>query len=1019
MIILINALMVGIAAQGGIGSVLCMAESVIPDVVIAGCSNRFVVFAGQTGEIIFEYRQVSGPVTAIAVDRGTRQLAIAHGRPSSKNQLDIFSLDEKGCPSSKKSRFGDLDDQIYSLKFHPGSTGMLAGAGYGKKLFLWDTKANKQARVIQEHSDAIRDLAWHPSGRWLASCSCDRTVKIWDPESGRCVHSLNESSDWMYSIGWSEGGKLLAGGGVDKLLRVWESKSDGFMIRNSSFAHDSALLSLAAHGDFILTLGEDGYLKKWTNQDLKLSAKTKFPGGAAPSCLMISNLGEHAWVGSFAGDVHFVKVQSLAVAKTLSLVQKPKIGMLVPDHCPRGVKTKIQITGTGLDQIDWKKVAIRDAEVKVLETSLDGKSVFVEMRFAPSAPPGFRELVLPSSTGETAKALLAVCLGPKTNKFEDRFDQSHQGVVSRAGQVDRHRISLKKGQEAGILLDQTPGSTLDCRLGIIDPKGILWKASANSLGLVAEDDGTYELVIHDREYRVGNSTYWLHVGNFPVINTVFPSHVEAGQPAKVRLIGANLGTLINISLPAEPKTAPGARLPVPASLRDWPGATGPMVEPFRQVSDFQRVHSPPFGASGWITPEIPNPRWRFNAKAGEKLVLEVHSGRLGFPVDTILTVKDSSGKALTRTVLQPVDQTTVSFRNHEPKSPGIRLEKWTGLAPNDFLYAGGDVLRIRALPRNPDDDCQFYALAGKRMGWFGTTPNQHPLGQTLLKVIPRNPGDVIESTAWPTIAVPWANDDGDNETGTDSKLIFDPPATGEFVAEISDASGISKIKAAYHLSIRPADENFAASTRSGESPLPDGGSAEIVVDIKRNDGWEGSVLGEIIGLPQGVIGTRGFASGLESSMLLTVCSRESNVIPPFEGRIRLTGQIGGKSIVRDLPLPKIKPMPEGEVTIVPGLRELFVEPGGRVKLPVAIERRMGYSGRVPIDVRGLPQGVRVLNVGLNGILLPPGQQDRVLEIEVDSWVSPIDLTFIVSARREGKPEFVGKPISLHVRRSGN
>jgi hypothetical protein len=244
-----------------------------------------------------------------------------------------------------------------------------------------------------------------------------------------------------------------------------------------------------------------------------------------------------------------------------------------------------------------------------------------------------------------SKALLAVCLGPKTNTFEDRFDQSHQGAVSRAGQVDRHRISLKKGQEAGILLDQTPGSTLDCRLGIIDPKGILWKASANSLGLVAEDDGTYELVIHDREYRVGNSTYWLHVGNFPVINTVFPSHVEAGQPAKVRLIGANLGTLIDVSLPAEPKTAPGARLPVPASLRDWPGATGPMVEPFRQVSDFQRVHSPPFGASGWITPEIPNPRWRFNAKAGEKLVLEVHSGRLGYPVDTILTVKDSSGKA--------------------------------------------------------------------------------------------------------------------------------------------------------------------------------------------------------------------------------------------------------------------------------------------------------------------------------------------------------------------------------------
>lgn len=1017
--ILINALLVGIAAQVGSGSVLCLAESIIPDVVIAGCSNRLVVFAGQTGEIIFEYRQVSGPVTAIAVDRGTKQLAIAHGRPSSKTQLDIYSLDEKGCPSSKKTHFGDLDDQIYSLKFQPGSTGIVAGAGYGRKLYLWDTKANKLAKVIRDHSDAIRDLAWHPSGRSLASCSCDRTAKVWDPESGRCVHSLNDSSDWMYSIGWAEDGRVLAGGGVDKLLRVWESKSDGFKIRKSTFAHDSALVSLAARGHFILTLGEDGFLKKWTNQDLKLSDKTKFPVDKSPSCLMISNSGEHAWVGSFAGDVHFIKWQSLAVVKTLSLVQKPKIGMLVPDHCPRGVKVNIQITGSGLDQLDWKKVSIRDAEIKVLEISQDGKAVSIEIRFAPSCLPGFRELVLSSFTGETAKAPLAVCIGPITAKFEDRLNQSHQGLVSRAGQVDRHRLSLKKGQEVGILLDQAPGSMLDCRLSIIDPKGVLWKASANTLGLIAEDDGAYELLIHDREYRVGNSKYWLHVGNFPVINAVFPSHVEAGQPAKVRLIGANLGTQADISLPADPKMAPGSRLPVPASLRDWPGATGPMVEPFPQVSDFQRVHSPPFGASGWITPETPNPRWRFHAKAGGKLVMEVHSARLGYPVDTILMVKDASGKPLVRTVLQPVDQTTVSFRNHEPKSPGIRLEKWTGLAPNDFLYAGGDVLRIRALPRNPDDDCQFFASGGKRIGWFGTTPNQHPLGQTLLKVIPRKPGDVIESTAWPAIAVPWINDDGDNDTGTDSKLIFDPPETGEFVAEISDASGISKIKAAYHLSIRTADESFAASTRSGESPLSDGGSAEIVVDIKRNDGWEGSVLGEIIGLPEGMIGTRGFASGLESSMLLTLCARESKVIPPFEAKIRLTGQVGGQLIVRELPLPKIKPMSEGDVTIIPGLRELSVEPGGKVLLPVAIDRRMGFSGRVPIDVRGLPQGVRVLNVGLNGILLPPGQQDRVLEIEVDSWVSPSSLTFVVSARREGKPEFVGKPISLHVRRPGN
>ena len=35
---------------------------------------------------------------------------------------------------------------------------------------------------------------------------------------------------------------------------------------------------------------------------------------------------------------------------------------------------------------------------------------------------------------------------------------------------------------------------------------------------------------------------------------------------------------------------------------------------------------------------------------------------------------------------------------------------------------------MRELPRNPDDDAQFYAVGGARVSYLGTSPEAHALG---------------------------------------------------------------------------------------------------------------------------------------------------------------------------------------------------------------------------------------------------------------------------------------------------
>jgi hypothetical protein len=79
-----------------------------------------------------------------------------------------------------------------------------------------------------------------------------------------------------------------------------------------------------------------------------------------------------------------------------------------------------------------------------------------------------------------------------------------------------------------------------------------------------------------------------------------------------------------------------------------------------------------------------------------------------------------------------------------------------------------------------------------------------------------------------------------------------------------------------------------------------------------------------------------------------------------------------------------------------------VRPGQQVRLTARIERRNGFSGRVPLDVRGLPHGVRVLDIGLNGILITPGETSRTMVIYAEPWVQPTTHPFVVLARSERK-----------------
>jgi hypothetical protein len=72
---------------------------------------------------------------------------------------------------------------------------------------------------------------------------------------------------------------------------------------------------------------------------------------------------------------------------------------------------------------------------------------------------------------------------------------------------------------------------------------------------------------------------------------------------------------------------------------------------------------------------------------------------------------------------------------------------------------------------------------------------------------------------------------------------------------------------------------------------------------------------------------------------------------------------------------------------------------------------------VPVDIRGLPHGVRVLDIGLNGILITERETSREVVLYAEPWVKPMEHPIVVLARSEARnTEHAARAVQLRVER---
>ena len=406
--------------------------------------------------------------------------------------------------------------------------------------------------------------------------------------------------------------------------------------------------------------------------------------------------------------------------------------------------------------------------------------------------------------------------------------------------------------------------------------------------------------------------------------------------------------------------------------------------------------------------------------------MTVMAQRLGSPLDSVLEVTDSAGRVLPRALARPVWQTFVTLNDPGSLQSGMRIDSWTALGIGDRVMVGNEIVQVQELPKNPDADIQFRSYRGVRIGYEGTTPEAHAMGTTVYKVELHKPGRTFPPNGMPLFTIPYCNDDGGQNFGKDSFLMFEAREDGEFLVRIRDIRGLQGKTYAYRLTLQEPQPDFTLSVDPKNPNIPRGGAAPVTVTATRLDGFEGPIDVELADLPAGVTASPArILAGAPTATLVVRAAPDANLAGGFarfraRGRAEIGGAVrerwadlGADDLVAGIALAEL---PELEVASVEP-KDLVLEPGGQAPISVAIARRRGFAGRVPVEVRNLPFGVMVPDVGLNGILITEEETSRTFHVAVDPKTAPLQQMLYLVARIEtnaGAIEHASVPIRLKV-----
>jgi hypothetical protein len=661
-----------------------------------------------------------------------------------------------------------------------------------------------------------------------------------------------------------------------------------------------------------------------------------------------------------------------------------------------------------------------------------------QLRFAVSALPETKEQE-PNDSGRPQAVILPAAL---------------VGSLGKAGDVDAYRFTARAGEEMVFQVVARPlGARLDSVVRLLDASGKVVTEN-NDIDLNRDsvltwrftDAGTYSITIEDLEHGGGADGfgYRIYAGLLAYLTGVFPLGVRGGAAGDVAVTGVNLGA-DSVRIAGEPAYPGGRTVPVTVGTARGPVlnrkaiSLGTYADAFEREPNSDMALAQPLAIPSSVNGRIwtesrgtddgqhPGDQdlFRFTAIKGQKLVFEVTAQQLGSPLDSIVEVLDGKGRIVPRALVRCLARTEIALNDPDSNRRSIRLLTWNELAINDYLLIGDELLQVGSLPTHPDDDLQLKSYRGVRSALLDTSPRNHSVGEAVYKVSLHAPGTRLEANGMPIFQIDYVNDDGGTRFGgKDSRLHFEAPDEGTYFLRLRDVRGLDGERFAYRLTAREPAPDYSIAFDPRSFNIPRGGRVSVTVTAERKDGFSGPIDVEFTGLPAGLTSAPGRIPADADTTVLMIATAPDASLDTHKARVRtiepsptpyevagvavLTlvarASIDGTIVTREAervdPLDVVALAPRPDLVVTTTAERVELAAGGEVTLTVKVERHNGFTARVPISVMNLPHGVRVNDIGLNGVMITEEETSRTVHLVAEPWVQPQSQPIVVVGRVE-------------------
>ncbi|VEL07664.1 unnamed protein product [Protopolystoma xenopodis] len=174
--------------------------------------------------------------------------------------IKLWSLDSEEPLADME---GHTPYRVSRLAFHPSGR-FLATACFDHSWRLWDLEACEEILHQEGHSKPVFDVAFHPDGSLAITAGLDGFARVWDLRTGRCIMFLEGHLEAVLGVDVADNGYHLASCSTDNTARIWDLRQQQAIYVIP--AHTKVVNSIRfqpRHYQYLITSSFDRTAKIW------------------------------------------------------------------------------------------------------------------------------------------------------------------------------------------------------------------------------------------------------------------------------------------------------------------------------------------------------------------------------------------------------------------------------------------------------------------------------------------------------------------------------------------------------------------------------------------------------------------------------------------------------------------------------------------------------------------------------------------------------------------------------------